>query len=146
MDNKVNSYKKVDTFGKSGLELVVMVYDGAIASLSQAADYYEKEDNQAGFDAIEKAKRFVVHLYTTLDEEKGGEIAANLGSIYAYLTERMNFIQSTKDIAAIDNAIAMLRNIREGWVQLSQQIKTKPELSPAGISGSNQQRNFSHSV
>ena len=146
MDNKVNSYKKVDTFGKSGLELVVMVYDGAIASLSQAADFYEKKDNQTGFDAIEKAKRFVVHLYTTLDEEKGGEIAANLASIYAYLTERMNFIQSTKDIAAIDNAIAMLRNIREGWVQLSQQVRNKPELSPDGVSGSNHQRNFSHSV
>jgi len=101
-----------------------MVYDGAIDNLRKAAEHYKTGKMQDGFEAMEKAKRFVVHLYTTLDEEKGGDIAANLSAIYAYIIERMNFVQATKDIKTINESIDLLSNIREGWVGLAEQVKS----------------------
>lgn len=124
MDSKLTQYRKSETESKSVAELIVMVYDGAIDNLKKAAELYKAENMQDGYEAMEKAKRFVVHLYTTLDEEKGGEVAANLSEMYAYLIERMNFIQATKDIETINNSIDMLSNIKEGWVGLAEQAKS----------------------
>ncbi len=124
MDSKLTQYRKSETESKSVAELIVMVYDGAIDNLRKAAELYKADKMQDGYEAMEKAKRFVVHLYTTLDEEKGGEIAANLSEMYAYLIERMNFIQATKDIETINESIDLLSNIKEGWVGLAEQVKS----------------------
>ena len=124
MDEKLTQYQKSETENKSVPELIIMVYDGAIDNLRKAAELYKNEKMQDGYEAMEKAKRFVVHLYTTLDEEKGGDIAANLSALYAYLIERMNFIQATKDIKTIKEAIDLLSNIKEGWVGLAKQVKS----------------------
>ena len=61
--------------GKSPVELVIQVYDGAIASFNQATEHYNQKNLNEGWEQLEKAKKFITHLYTTLDEDKGGEIA-----------------------------------------------------------------------
>lgn len=124
MDEKLSQYRKSETENKTVPELIVMVYDGAIDNLKKAVELYKAEKMQDGYEAMEKAKRFVVHLYTTLDEEKGGDIAANLSDMYAYIIERMNFVQATKDIKTIKESIDLLSNIREGWVGLAAQVKS----------------------
>jgi len=124
MDEKLSQYRKSETENKTVPELIVMVYDGAIDNLKKAVELYKAEKMQDGYEAMEKAKRFVVHLYTTLDEEKGGDIAANLSDMYAYIIERMNFVQATKDIKTIKESIDLLSNIREGWVGLAEQVKS----------------------
>lgn len=124
MDEKLTQYQKSETERKSAAELIIMVYDGAIDNLKKAGELYKSEKMQDGYEAMEKAKRFVVHLYTTLDEKKGGEIATNLSAMYAYIIERMNFVQATKDIKTINEAIDLLSNIKEGWVGLVEQEKS----------------------
>ncbi|MCP4706331.1 MAG: flagellar export chaperone FliS [candidate division Zixibacteria bacterium] len=123
MNEKLQQYRKSETEKKTVTELIIMVYDGAIDNLKKASEFYNNDKMQDGYEAMEKAKRFVVHLYTTLDEEKGGEVAENLSKMYAYIIERMNFIQATKDIETIDESISLLSNIKEGWVGLAEQEK-----------------------
>lgn len=135
MNNKLQDYQVVDTLGKSVPELIVKVYNGAIGSLRQAADYYKDEDFQLGYEKMERAKKFIVHLYTTLDEEKGGDIAKNLSKLYAFIIEQINFVQATKDVSLIEDCVTVLNNIREGWVQLAENLKNKgtdeqPEEQP----------------
>jgi len=123
MNKKIMNYQAADTLGRSSVELVVKVYDGAIGSLRQAAEAYSNEDFQKGYEFIEKAKRFVVHLYTTLDEEKGQDVARNLSQLYAYVIEKMNIVQATKDLGLINESISVLGNVRSGWEQLAEQLK-----------------------
>ncbi|MFQ5499161.1 MAG: flagellar export chaperone FliS [Candidatus Zixiibacteriota bacterium] len=115
MDGKVNSYWTVDTIGKSPVDLVIQVYDGAIGALQAARTAYEGGDNETGHLQIEKVQRFLTHLYTTLDNENGGEIADQLGRLYAFVLSEMTVIEATKDIARIDDTLAVLNNLREGW-------------------------------
>lgn len=129
MDTSIKNYLTVDTLGKSKLELVIRVYDGAISCLKHAVDYYKKENWQAGYDAMEKAKKFLVHLYTTLDEEKGGDIAGKLGQLYAFIIQQINFVQAAKDLSRIEHSITALNNIREAWVELDEQRKNKDKDS-----------------
>jgi len=122
MSVQLKNYHAADTMGRSMPELVVKVYDGAIGSLHQAREYYRAEKLQAGYESMEKVKKFIVHLYTTLDEEKGGEIAEKLAKIYVYIMEQINIIQATKDLKMIDDAIEILNNVRDGWVQLVENV------------------------
>jgi flagellar protein FliS len=118
MNNKLEAYRYADTMGKSPLDLIITVYDGAIRALQKAADYYRNEKNQDGYAEIQKAKRMVTHLYSTLDTDKGRQVAANLGKLYSWAIAQLGIIESTKDVEQIDAVTAALNNLRSGWVEL----------------------------
>ncbi len=122
MDSRLQNYHAADTLGRSMPELVIKIYDGVIGNLYRAREHYRKNELQHGYERMEKAKKFIVHLYTTLDEEKGGEIAEKLSKIYVYLIEQINIIQATKDLKMIEDAVEILNNVRDGWVQLVENV------------------------
>jgi len=121
MKGKIDAYRQADTMGKSQLDLIIMVYDGALKALRTAGDYYRNDDPGAGYEEIQKGKRFVTHLYTTLDTKKGGEVAANLARMYVYVLSECYVIEATKDTEKLDAIIQMLSNLRSGWAGLKEQ-------------------------
>jgi len=120
MDNKIGAYRESDTLGKSQLDLILQVYDGALSYYKQARDAYADENWDNGYKTLEKARKFVVHLYTTLDPEKGGEVAENLGKLYTYVIAQTDLVVATKDIAVVDSIIEVLANLRKGWQGLKE--------------------------
>ena len=123
MNNKIKAYENVNTLGLTQLEIILKVYDGAIESYKKSKEFYQNDKLSEGHDELEKAKRFVTHLYTTLDPEKGDEIAEKLGKIYAFLLSQTNQLQATKELKIIDDNIGMLNNLREAWMYLKKQQK-----------------------
>ncbi len=118
MENGLSAYNRADTMGKSQLDLILQVYDGAIKTYTQARNFYSEGDVEQGFASLEKAQRFVTHLFTTLDHEHGGEVAENLGRMYAYIINETEGIKGTKDTTKLDAIVQMLANIRSGWAGL----------------------------
>lgn len=139
MTADVNEYQKADILGKSQLELIIQVYDGAIAAFNAASEAYRGDDNSGGYEHLEKAKRFVTHLYTTLDAERGGEIAERLGKLYAFVINQTTSIQATKDLKQIDDNITILANLRSAWVELKDREKETSPSEPES-SGSDNER------
>ncbi|MEA2031489.1 MAG: flagellar export chaperone FliS [candidate division Zixibacteria bacterium] len=121
MEGNLKTYRDVETVSKSQIDLILQVYDGAIKAYNQAADYYKVKDFDKGYEQLERSKRFITHLYTTLDEKKGGEVAANLGKLYAFLLNQTDFIQGTKDLKALDDNINIISELRLGWQGLKDQ-------------------------
>jgi len=119
--SSAETYRVQDTHGKSQLDLIIQVYDGAIAAYRAAAECYRKEDYQAGYRQIEKGKNFVVHLYTTLDNDQGGQVADNLAKLYSFIVAQTSVVEATKDLSEIDDIITVLTNLRDGWSALKQQ-------------------------
>ncbi len=115
MNGPLGTYQQIDTMGKSQLDLILQVYDGAIASYNTARECYKNEDFQSGYEQLEKAKRFITHLYTTLDLARGGEIAENLGKLYAFLINQTNLAAATKDMTVLTGNLKILGKLREGW-------------------------------
>lgn len=124
MKNKISEYVKTNTGGNSQVELIIKVYNGAIGKLSQARQMIQAEDISGSYQALEDSKKFVVHLYTTLNMEKGGEIAQNLSRLYSFLINEINLVQASRDIKQIDEIIAILSNVKEGWGELARQGKS----------------------
>ena len=140
MDGKISSYQKTDTLGKSQLDLVLKVYDGAIGAYRSARESYEQKDAPTGYEKLERAKKFVVHLYTTLNPEAGGEMAENLGRLYTFVITQTDLIAATKDLGQIDSIIEILSNLRAGWAGLKQQqtkneAVTAPPVAPGSADG-----------
>ena len=130
MDGKVSTYRAVETSSKSQIDLILQVYDGALAAYRQASTHYGKQENDEGYEQLQRAKRFITHLYTTLNNDEGGVIATNLGKIYAYLIAQISLIEATKDLAVIDDNISILNELRQGWQGLKEQ-GTEDQVEPA---------------
>jgi flagellar protein FliS len=132
MQNRIGAYRQTDTLGKSQLDLILQVYDGAMKAYTTASEHYSKGEYQSGYEQLEDAKRFVTHLYTTLDFEKGGVIAHNLGKMYAYLLNETNAVQATKNIEQLEALARVLDTLRQAWVELrTTEVETRqPEPTP----------------
>ncbi len=126
MRNNLQSYRAADTLGKSQLDLILQVYDGALKSFTCARAHYEKEEFNPGYEELEKAKKFMTHLYTTLNPDEGGEVAENLGKLYTYVICQIHAAQSIKDLKMIDDCSTILKNLREGWASLKQEVEVAP--------------------
>ena len=131
MNSKANAYQQADILGRSQLDLIIRVYDGIIKAFSDARAAFERADNATAYEQLERAKKFLTHLYTTLDTERGGEIAEQLGEMYAFVINEVNVIEAVKDPARIDDNMTIVNNLRMGWVDLKNQLANQSRKEPA---------------
>jgi flagellar secretion chaperone FliS len=124
MKQNLEAYRHADTMGKSPVDLILMVYDGAIKAMKSAADCYKRKENQAGYEEIQNAKRMVTHLFTTLDNDKGGQVSAHLGKMYTWVISQLLILEATKNIDQLGKVIEVMGNLRSGWETLKSQSST----------------------
>jgi flagellar protein FliS len=114
------AYQTVDAQSRSPLELVVMLYDGAIRFLGQARDAHARGDKRGRAQGVSRALAIVSELQNTLDVERGRDIAGELDRIYHYVMGRLLDVTTRGDGAALDEILQLLGTLREGWAQASQ--------------------------
>lgn len=131
IERGIGSYQKTDTLGKSPLELLLMVYRGAAKELKEAEDALARGDRETGRAKMGRARKFITHLYTTLDNDKGGEIAVRLGQLYVFIIERIQVAQATGDTAIIGDLRAIIENLQSGWQELKESEAPVPEETKA---------------
>lgn len=129
MSTQLATYKAADILGRSQLDLVLRVYEGAIKALTDARQNFSGNDTEVGHKNIELARNCVTHLYTTLDFEKGQEVAAKLGELYVFVLNKLSEIESTKDSATIESVVRILNNLRSGWLELKEQGVASQEMN-----------------
>jgi flagellar protein FliS len=113
------TYKQIQVNSRSPLELVVMLYDGALAALGQARDALAQRDLVTKAQAMSKALAIVAQLQSSLDLEQGGEVAAHLDRMYTYATERLVHANLHRDPAPIDEVIRLLSPLRGAWADIA---------------------------
>jgi flagellar protein FliS len=113
------AYQKVDAQSRSPLELVVMLYDGAIRFLGEALDAHERKDQWARATAVSKALAIVGELRSTLNLEEGSSVALELERLYDYMTGRLLEVTTKRDLSGLTEVRQLLVTVREGWVQVS---------------------------
>lgn len=130
MNNGYNTYKENSTMAMSQLDLILTVYKGTITYIKNARSHFESERFVEGRTACEKARKCIVHLYTTLDMEKGEEIAEKLGQLYAFMIEQLDLAVASKSLDLLDTVVGLLETIKEGWAGLKEQ-DSPSQSSPA---------------
>ena len=116
------AYRRVESESRSPLELVVMLYDGALRFLDDAADAAARGDLRTRARAMSRVLAIVGEMQNTLDIEKGGAIADQLDDLYTYITSRLLDVTLKQDLTAIDEARKLLTPIRDAWSQITTQV------------------------
>lgn len=115
----INAYRQTEVQSRSPLELVVMLYDGALRFLREAKAGFETQDIKRRADGISRALAIVAELQNTLDMKAGGDIASSLDQLYAFVRDRLVEASVHQQAASIDQAIAVMTNLRDGWAEIS---------------------------
>jgi flagellar protein FliS len=103
------------------MELVVMLYDGALASVLQAGEAGSRGDVRQRGAAVSRALSIVGALRETLNLSEGGAVAAELDRLYDYVTSRLLDVTARGDVSALTEVHTLLSGLRDAWHQLATQ-------------------------
>ncbi|MCC7180175.1 MAG: flagellar export chaperone FliS [Acidobacteria bacterium] len=133
----LNAYRRTEVQSRTPIELVVMLYDGALRFVAVAQDALRRRDIPARREATSRLLAIVSELQSTLDLERGGEVAARLDGLYDYVTRRILDVTAHNDEAALDEVRRLLETLRDGWQALARTATIDPMVAavaarPAG--------------
>jgi flagellar protein FliS len=122
-------YRAVNSHGlvadASPARLVQIMFEQILSQLAMAQGCMERiKDNRplnevvAKGKALGKAIRLINQLNSTLDMERGREIAANLRDLYLYMLNRLTLANVTSDGRLVAEVAALVHQVKAGWDQL----------------------------
>ena len=114
------AYRQVEAQSRSPLELVVMLYDGALTRLTEAAAAAARGDVSARGTAISKALAIISALQETLNVQAGGAVAEELDRLYTYSSHRLLDVTLKQDVSGIHEVHRLLSGLRDAWQQIAQ--------------------------
>jgi len=113
------AYRQTHVQSRSPLELVVMLYDGAIRFLEQASESLDRGDMVSKGEAMSKALAILAELQNTLNLQDGGEVAVRLDGLYAHMSQRLIDANIQRSSEPVKEVLQLLRTLREGWSQIA---------------------------
>ena len=117
--NGINAYRQTEVQSRSPLELVVMLYDGALRFMNEAKAGFEAGDIRRRAEAMSRTMAIIDQLQNTLDLKAGGDIARSLDQLYTFVRDRLLQASMQQSAKPVDEAIAVITNLREGWAEIS---------------------------
>jgi flagellar protein FliS len=113
------AYREREVLTAAPGRLVVMVFDQLLVNLRRARMAMEANNVEVRAEAVAKARDAVMELLVTTDVERGGVIASNLRSIYAYLMRELITLGSRNDVAKIDGFVGIVTDLRDAFVAIT---------------------------
>jgi len=123
----MNQYKKVGTNVAIDVadphHLIQMLMDGALERINSAKYHMVQENTAKKGEDISKAISIIDGLITSLDMEKGGEIAENLLSLYDYMQRQLVEANLSNKMDNLDEVATLMNEIRAGWSSIPQDVR-----------------------
>ena len=119
--------------------LIMMLYDGAILSISQAQGHLQARNLAGKGEATSKAIQIIEEgLRASLDRKVGGAIAMQLDSLYEYMCHRLLLANVGNDPIGFAEVGRLLSDLRDAWATLGEkQAADRPKLAamPSSAAG-----------
>lgn len=112
-------YQELEVMSAKPGQLVVMVYDHVLVCLRRADLAMEHGDIEARATQLGKVRDAIDELLVTLDHEKGGAIAGQLASLYAFFLAELVDVNRRNDRARLGRISAMVRELRDAFAQIA---------------------------
>lgn len=97
-------------------QLIVMLFDGALASIRAARIHLEAGNVAEKGKAISRALDIVNNgLLAALDAERGGEVAERLASLYDYIARLLLAANRHNDEQSLTQAETLLDDVASAW-------------------------------
>ena len=130
------AYKETSVKTASPGSLILMLYTEGIKEINLAISKMRvpkipAKDMEAINNHIIKAQEIITELMAALDMDIGGEIAANLLSIYSYFNQQLLTANLKKDYKPLLDVSSMMQELHDVWKQIieSQPVPQNSEVS-----------------
>lgn len=117
----LSSYRNTQVQSRTPLELVVMLYDGALKFMGTARAAIERCDIPARREAISRTLAIISELQSTLNLAEGGQVAIELDRLYTYSNVRLLEAAMKNEVAAVDDVKRVFEILRDGWNTIATQ-------------------------
>ena len=118
-----DTYFRAQVESASPLQRVVMLYDGAVSFLEDAARQMDLRDYEGAPLLNIRAQNIIMELQGVLNMKEGGEMAARLHALYAYFLRRLIAANSKRDSAALLEIAERMKEMRGSWAALAAGIE-----------------------
>ncbi|WP_196137298.1 flagellar export chaperone FliS [Aliikangiella sp. G2MR2-5] len=109
--------------------LIQMLMEGALEKMANAKGFITRNDFANKGAQISWAIKIIGGLKESLDYEKGGEISENLDKLYDFMIFKLSEANIENSVEKIDEAITIMKNIKEGWDGIEEESKAFFESS-----------------
>jgi flagellar protein FliS len=117
--SRATAYKEQSILTATPGQLVVMLYDGCLRFLVQAAYAMREGDMPVAGNRLSRAEAIIDELLTTLDLEQGGDIASRLQGIYVFCSRHLMEARAERDADKVEKVSELLGELRESWAQVA---------------------------
>ena len=97
--------------------LVLMLYDGAIKFLGQAAIAMREGSVGQANQRLRRAEAIIDELHATLNPD-AGEISERLAAIYVFCRRHLVEAQLEQDASKVDAVARLIGELRGSWAQI----------------------------
>lgn len=117
--------KALEGYGRGAVEsevnfasphrIIQMLMEGALSKIATAKGCIARNDIAEKSRQITWGMNIIQGLRTSLDAQKGGEVAANLDALYEYMGRRLLEANVSNDVAILDEVSSLLMEVKAGW-------------------------------
>jgi flagellar protein FliS len=120
------AYREADILAATPSRLVVITYDGLLASLMRARSGIVGHSLDITLPSLDRARAFVGELLATLDHGRGGELAGHLSSIYVFVLAELQTMARTRDVKRLELLIELVRELRDAFATIAGSVVREP--------------------
>lgn len=114
----VQRYREADLGSMSPEKMVVALYERLCRDLEDARVAFAAGDRPTANNAVTHAQAIITELRNALDHQVGGEIAANLESLYEFTFQELLSVLVDTDPVHLENCIRVLTPLLDSWRQV----------------------------
>ncbi len=115
MQTAARAYLKTQVNTTSQGDILILLYEGALKYLTQAKEKIAARDYAAKGILISRALDILTELQSSLNAQKGGELADNLQRLYFYCSRRLLVANLKMDTDIVDEVIRILSGLSEAF-------------------------------
>ena len=115
--NPYQQYKKNAVETATPEKLLLMLFDAAIKFLIQGQLAIEQKNFESANRSLLRVQDIFSELITSLDMEKGAELAENLKKLYGFYRNEVIQANMTKDVGRLGPVLEFLHLYRSVWAE-----------------------------
>lgn len=130
MNNPYASSLETQVLSATPMELVAMLYDGALTAVREARQHLAEGRIFERGRQVTKAVAILAELAHSLDREKGGDLTVRLAGLYDFMQKTLldaNFQQTDEGFEIVEN---LLKTLAEAWAEVARGASTPEYAMP----------------
>lgn len=112
-------------------KLILMLFEGAEEQLRKASAAIGRGDFAAKGEAISRAIRIIDEGLQACLDERAGEIAQNLRSLYTYMSGRLLIASARNDASIVNEVQGLLDQVASAWREIAPGRPSAPGDRPS---------------